>query len=197
MRKQATYTYQSQFLEMCSDIASKKTLSDLLTENFPGEWGSEPTENDKIKVIRTTNFTNEGKLDLTDVVERSIDSKKVAKKHLKKGDIILERSGGTKENPVGRVVIFEEDGEYMFNNFTQLLRPNEDVNSTYLFYYLLTSYNVNKASMRAMASQTTGIQNLNMSDYLAKIIELPSDDVQTQFEAIYRQADKSKYYELN
>ncbi len=47
--------------------------------------------------------------------------------------------------------------------------------------------------MRAMASQTTGIQNLNMSDYLAKTIELPSNNVQNHFETIYRQADKSKF----
>ncbi len=188
---------KSQFLEMSTEIVDKRSLSDLLSENFSGEWGSEPNDIHRIKVIRTTNFTNEGKLDVRDIVERSIDPNKVAKKRLKKGDIILERSGGTKDNPVGRVVFFEEDGEYLFNNFTQLLRPNEVVNPTYLFYYLYTSYNVNKASMRAMASQTTGIQNLNMSDYLAKTIELPSDNVQTQFEAIYRQADKSKYYELN
>ena len=47
--------------------------------------------------------------------------------------------------------------------------------------------------MRAMASQTTGIQNLNMTDYMAKEIPLPSLEEQEQFERLYRQADKSKF----
>lgn len=48
--------------------------------------------------------------------------------------------------------------------------------------------------MRAMASQTTGIQNLSMSDFMSKSIVLPSRDEQNKFEQIYRQADKSEYY---
>ena len=47
--------------------------------------------------------------------------------------------------------------------------------------------------MRAMASQTTGIQNLSMSDFMAKFIVLPSRNEQNKFEQIYRQADKSKF----
>ncbi len=125
---------------------------------------------------------------------REIDSKKVSRKKLKKkGDTILERSGGTKDNPVGRVVFFDEDGDYLFNNFTQVLRPKENVNPVYLFYSLYNSYNLNKAAMRAMASQTTGIQNLSMSDYMVKQIKLPSKKLQDKFESIYRQADKSKF----
>lgn len=46
--------------------------------------------------------------------------------------------------------------------------------------------------MRAMASQTTGIQNLSMSDFMSKSIVLPPRDEQNKFEQIYRQADKSK-----
>ena len=192
-----TYNHQSQFIEMFGGMDSFSTLQDLISDTFPGEWGNEPTTHNAIKVIRTTNFTNEGKLDLSEVVTREIDSKKVSRKKLKKGDIILERSGGTKDNPVGRVVFFDENGDYLFNNFTQVLRPNEDINPVYLFYSLYNSYNLNKAAMRAMASQTTGIQNLSMSDYMTKQICIPPKELQDKFEAIYRQADKSKYYVQN
>jgi type I restriction enzyme S subunit len=184
---------KSQFIEMFKDVSDIFPLSDLLSDNFPGEWGKEPTNSGGIKVIRTTNFTNEGRLDLSDVVTRDIDQRKIDKKRLHKGDIILERSGGTKDNPVGRVVYFDEDGSYLFNNFTQLLRVKDGVNSVYLFYCLYCSYNLNKASMRAMASQTTGIQNLNMSSYLSNQIKLPAKANQDAFERIYRQADKSKF----
>lgn len=189
--------FKSQFLEMFGKVDSISTLENALSETFPGEWGNEPSSTNTIKVIRTTNFTNEGRLDLSEVIEREIDSKKVSRKKLKKGDTILERSGGTKDNPVGRVVFFDEEGDYLFNNFTQVLRPKEDVNPVYLFYTLYNSYNLNKAAMRAMASQTTGIQNLSMTEYLSKQIKLPSRELQDQFEEIYRQADKSKYYVQN
>lgn len=189
--------FKSQFIEMFGDVDSFSTLENVLSETFPGEWGNEPSSTNTIKVIRTTNFTNEGRLDLSEVVKREIDSKKVSRKKLKKGDTILERSGGSKDNPVGRVVFFDEEGDYLFNNFTQVLRPKEEVNPVYLFYTLYNSYNLNKAAMRAMASQTTGIQNLSMTEYLSKQIKLPSKKLQDQFECIYRQADKSKYYEIN
>ena len=183
---------KSQFIEMFENVESYCKLEDLISDTFPGEWGSEPISENAIKVIRTTNFTNEGYLDLTDVVTRDIEPKKVVRKKLKQGDTILERSGGTKDNPVGRVVFFDEIGDYLPNNFTQVLRPKESVNPVYLFYALYNSYNLNKAAMRAMASQTTGIQNLSMSDFMAKSIVLPSRDEQNKFEQIYRQADKSK-----
>ncbi|MBS6225281.1 restriction endonuclease subunit S [Parabacteroides johnsonii] len=184
--------FKSQFIEMFGTVESYCKLEDLVSDTFPGEWGSEPTSENAIKVIRTTNFTNEGHLDLADVVTRDIEPKKVARKKLKQGDTILERSGGTKDNPVGRVVFFDEIGDYLLNNFTQALRPKESVNPVYLFYALYNSYNINKAAMRAMASQTTGIQNLSMSDFMSKSIVLPSRDEQNKFEQIYRQADKSK-----
>ena len=184
---------KSQFIEMFENVESYCKLEDLVSDTFPGEWGSEPISENAIKVIRTTNFTNEGYLDLTDVVTRDIEPKKVVRKKLKQGDTILERSGGTKDNPVGRVVFFDEKGDYLPNNFTQVLRPKESVNPVYLFYALYNSYNLNKAAMRAMASQTTGIQNLSMSDFMAKFIVLPSRNEQNKFEQIYRQADKSKF----
>ena len=184
--------FKSQFIEMFGTVESYCKLEDLVSDTFPGEWGSEPTSENAIKVIRTTNFTNEGHLDLADVVTRDIEPKKVARKKLKQGDTILERSGGTKDNPVGRVVFFDEIGDYLLNNFTQALRPKESVNPVYLFYALYNSYNINKAAMRAMASQTTGIQNLSMSDFMSKSIVLPSRDEQNKFEQIYRQADISK-----
>ena len=191
--KSKFYDFKSQFIEMFENVESYCKLEDLISDTFPGEWGSEPISENAIKVIRTTNFTNEGYLDLTDVVTRDIEPKKVVRKKLKQGDTILERSGGTKDNPVGRVVFFDEIGDYLPNNFTQVLRPKESVNPVYLFYALYNSYNLNKAAMRAMASQTTGIQNLSMSDFMAKSIVLPSRDEQNKFEQIYRQADKSKF----
>ena len=184
---------KSLFIEMFGDLEQTKPLSDFIEVSFPGDWGQEDKNGDGVKVIRTTNFTNTGKLDLSDVVTRDIDAAKVEKKKLKKGDIILERSGGTNDNPVGRVVYFDEEGTYLFNNFTQLLRCKECVNSKFLFYSLFNYYWTNKSAIRSMGNKTTGIQNLKMDKYW----QIPIADVplehQKEFESIYNQADKSGF----
>ena len=183
--------HKSQFIEMFGTVESTKPLTDFIDVSFPGEWGQEDKDGSGVKVIRTTNFTNNGKLDLSDVVTRDIDYAKVEKKKLSKGDIILERSGGTNDNPVGRVVYFEEDGVYLFNNFTQLLRCKEGVNSLFLFYSLFNYYQMNKNVIRSMGNKTTGIQNLKMDRYWQIPIADVSIERQKEFESIYRQADKS------
>ena len=170
---------------------STKPLADFIEVSFPGEWGQEDKDGSGVKVIRTTNFTNNGKLDLSEVVTRDIDSAKIEKKKLFKGDIILERSGGTNDNPVGRVVYFEEDGVYLFNNFTQLLRCKEGVNSLFIFYSLFNYYQMNKNVIRSMGNKTTGIQNLKMDRYWQIPIADISTERQKEFESIFRQADKS------
>lgn len=182
---------KSQFIEM---FASHTTtpVGNYIEDSYPGEWGSEDKEGDGVKVIRTTNFTNTGKLDLTDVVTRSIIEKKIERKTIHKYDTILERSGGTADNPVGRVVLFEEDDIYLCNNFTQVLRF-KDVDPRFAFYSLFYFYQTNKTAVRAMGSKTTGIQNLNMSKYLEIGIPNATKDEQNKFVAIAEQADKSKF----
>ena len=112
---------KSQFIEMFG-THDTTPVGNYIEESYPGEWGSEDKKGTGVKVIRTTNFTNTGKLDLKDVVTRSIADKKIEHKTIHKYDTILERSGGTADNPVGRVVLFEEDGIYLCNNFTQVLK---------------------------------------------------------------------------
>lgn len=182
---------KSQFIEMFGNHSSTP-VSDYIADNYPGEWGVEDKDGSGVKVIRTTNFTNAGKLDLTDVVTRSIIEKKVKRKTIKKFDTILERSGGTAENPVGRVVLFEEDDQYLCNNFTQVLRF-KDIDPRYAFYSLFYYYQMNKTYVRSMGSKTTGIQNLDMNKYLEIGIPNASDDEQSLFIAITEQADKSKF----
>ena len=63
-------------------------LKDIIEKPITGEWG---TDGEAVKVLRTTNFTNEGRLDYTKVVLRDIEKKKIDSKKLIKGDIIIEK----------------------------------------------------------------------------------------------------------
>lgn len=185
---------KSQFIEIFYGMETTP-VKDYIDDSFPGEWGTEDKDGNGVKVIRTTNFTNSGKLNLADVVTRSIEDRKVVRKQIKKYDTILERSGGTADNPVGRVVLFEEDNLFLCNNFTQVLRF-KDVDPRFAFYALYYFYQTNRTAIRSMGSKTTGIQNLNMSKYLEIGIPNASDEDQKAFVTIAEQADKSGVYAL-
>ena len=169
----------------------KYKLSDLFEKPISGEWGNEIKEGTKgAKVLRTTNFTNLGRLDLSDIVEREIDLIKHKDKTLKKGDIIIEKSGGSPTQPVGRVVIFDIDEKepYFCNNFTSILRPTDKLYPKYSLYLMKRLYDIRK--VLKFQNQTTGIINLKLNDYISKTeVDIPSLEVQ---EKIANTLDKSQ-----
>ena len=52
---------------------------------------------------------NEGVVNYNDVITRTITKKNIDQKFLRKGDIIIEKSGGSDKFPVGRVIYFDGD----------------------------------------------------------------------------------------
>lgn len=155
-------------------------LIELIDHVISGEWGQDvEDETEGIKVIRTTNFSNTGKLDLDkEVVFRNIDKAKVEKKKLQLGDIIIEKSGGSPDQPVGRVVYFEEKELYLCNNFTSILRPKKElVVPKYLMYVLFNLHR--KRRVLKFQNKTTGIINLKLDQYLNQTdVIIPSIEIQ-------------------
>lgn len=155
-------------------------LKECFDNIISGEWGEECLVGEKgTKILRTTNFTDIGKIDYRDVVERKISDAKIDKKRLKYGDIILEKSGGTDKTPVGRVVFCDHNIEtdiYLCNNFTVGLRTNTTCIAKYLFYLLF--FNHQQGKTLALQNKTTGIRNLKVDSYLNCKISLPSIDDQ-------------------
>lgn len=170
----------------------KLIIDDTLINKISGEWGKEcEDENEGVYVLRTTNFTNQGKLNLDEVVKRNIEEKKVDKKKLVHGDIILEKSGGSENQPVGRVVYFDIESEdtYLCNNFTQILRPNpEIIHSKYLLYVLFDIHR--KGITEYFQNKTTGIRNLQTKSYLEQEINIPPLEEQERIVSILEKAEK-------
>lgn len=183
-------------------MIESKFLKELVDKPISGEWGD---DGGNIKVLRTTNFTNERTIDYSDVVVRDIPFKRVEAKKLLSGDLIIEKSGGSPKQPVGRVVYFENSDLFLCNNFTSVLRPKRDlVFPKYLLYILFANHQYGFTG--GFQNKTTGIINLQLARYIDKTkIPLPPLSQQKKIAAIldaadaYRQKTKiliEKYDEL-
>lgn len=166
----------------------KVKLLDIIEKPLSGEWGSEAEDGNGVLVLRTTNFTNEGIINFNSVVRRDLGNKNVDKKYLKKGDIIIEKSGGSDNQPVGRVVYFEaENNKYLFNNFTSVLRVKNDIAfPKYIFYCLFYKYKI--GATRPFENKTTGLHNLKLEQYINSIL-IPLSPMEEQ-RAIAEKLDK-------
>ena len=151
-------------------------LIDITGKPLTGEWGSDDDTGKGIPVLRTTNFTNDGIIDFSNVVTRTITKKNLSEKYLRYGDIIIEKSGGSDKQPVGRVVFYEGDDEkYLFNNFTGLLRVRDKERwlPRYVFYSLFAQYRF--GGTLPYENRTTGLHNLQTDAYISsvEIVDLP------------------------
>ncbi|CDB34570.1 putative uncharacterized protein [Phascolarctobacterium sp. CAG:266] len=158
----------------------KVRLDEIIEKTFAGEWGSDDVDNNGIPVLRTTNFTNDGTVNYSDVVTRKITKENINHKFLKKGDILIEKSGGSNKQPVGRVVYFVgEENKFLFNNFTGLIRvKNYDKwSSEYIFYSLFVNYL--NGSTKKFENKTTGLHNLKLDSYL-KSVEITERSLKEQ-----------------
>ena len=146
-------------------------LIDITGKAISGEWGTDDLVGNGVPVLRTTNFTNIGVVNFNNVVTRQIVKKSISEKLLRYGDIIIEKSGGSDKQPVGRVVFFEgEENKYLFNNFTGLLRVRDfcEWNPKYIFYSLFANYA--KGGTIPFENRTTGLHNLQTDSYVNNVM---------------------------
>ena len=164
-------------------------LIEITGKAISGEWGTDDETGNGIPVLRTTNFTNDGIVNYNDVVTRTITKKNIADKFLRYGDIILEKSGGSDKQPVGRVIFFEgQENTYLFNNFTGLLRIKDKSKwfPKYVFYSMFSNYR--KGGTKQFENKTTGLHNLKTDDYINRY-DVAEADIETQKQICF-QLDK-------
>lgn len=139
-----------------------------------GLWKGKKPPFINVGVIRNANFTKECKLDYTNIAYLDVEEKQYEKRKLRCGDIIVEKSGGSENQPVGRCILFERTyGAYSFSNFTAVLRIYDGYPALpeYLNMYLQAIYQT--GITKRMQTQTTGIHNLIFDQFLAIPILLP------------------------
>ena len=150
-----------------------RKLGDLTTA-LNGLWLGKKPPFVNIAVIRNTNFTKDCQLDTTDIAYIDAEVKHFSTRKLQYGDIIIEKSGGSDKQPVGRPVLFNiPEGDFSFSNFTSTLRINDqsEMLPSFLHKALWAIYRSGKTA--SLQSKTTGIRNLDFKSYLKLPIPVP------------------------
>ena len=181
---------QTKIGTVCSDFDTFQ-LKSMLVKNDAGDWGSEP-DKDAIGVIRSTNFNNDGKLDLSDIAYRTLSKRKFEEKKLYASDILIERSGGSETQPVGRIGYITDEmakTDYAFANFIQRISLNDEVNAKFVYYCLQQMYEMGITA--GMQSQTTGIRNLDWKQYMKILLPKPTLSEQSAIAAILSKVDEA------
>lgn len=165
-----------------------KPLRNLIAEHFAGDWGDDEGEQ-AVAVMRSTNFTNDGQLDFSDVATRYFPKDKAGQFGLLQGDLLVERSGGGPEQPVGRIGFIEGDmpGSTV-SNFVQVLRPDsQKVDASFLGWALFELQRT--GIVERVQQQSTQMRNLNWRDYQRLMLPWPEIEEQRRIAAALKLVD--------
>lgn len=123
---------------------------------------------------------------IDDVPVRFVESKKLQTRRLQCGDIVIEVSGGSKNQPTGRSLLITDTLLSQFEqptvpaSFCRLFRPKTQEIGYLLSMHLINIYQAGKTW--EYQNQSTGISNFQTKVFLEKeLIMMPTDDILEKF----------------
>lgn len=184
------YSLQVQQLYDCikASCFETKTLKTFVGDSCSGDWGIEecdtiPEGYTRCLTLRATEIDNQYNLDIdtSKVKYRLIKDERLEKMNVSENDIIIEKSGGSDDQPVGRVAIIDKElltsDTIAFCNFLMKIKVS-GINPDYLYCFLKTMYNIGVTD--SMQSQTNGIRNLILDEFLSQTIVVPPPEKQIE-----------------
>ena len=174
-------------------------LGESVLEVKTGDWGKDNnvTEGVESYVIRGTDFLNLLRAKFDNIPVRRIQEKSLKLRCLKAGEVLIELSGGSKDQPTGRILIITQkiinsaSKPLCFSNFVKKLhlKPNVDAE----FFYLFWQYLYNKGVTKIYEKRTTGIRNFKLTDFLGnEYIPLPPLSEQKAIAAVLSAIQEAK-----
>jgi len=157
-----------------------RRLKNLFCSHASGTWGEEENGNeDDVICIRVADFDyDQLRISVGDKTLRNITKSDLYKKRLRKGDLLLEKSGGGEKTIVGRAVLFEFDYLAVCANFIEFHRFNNLINSKYGMYLFAALYH--SGVIYKNIKQTTGIQNLDLTGLYSQLVVYPGVEEQNE-----------------
>jgi type I restriction enzyme S subunit len=169
-------------------------FGELLTRTIGGDWGSDVPDdkNDsRVAIIRGTDIPDLQTGASSRVPIRYTSQKKLSTRRLEDGDIVLEVSGGSKDQPTGRALYLTDRMLCQFDcpvepaSFCRLLRPTTKDVGVLLGQHLTYIYAQGKTW--EYQNQSTGIANFQTSHFLeTELVVVPPQNVLAAFAEIVR-----------
>lgn len=166
-------------------------LNEIILHTIGGTWGSDPgTREIEVISFGTKAFAGGQEfLDPSSGASRSISSAQYAKRELLAGDIILEVSGGSEDQPVGRTLYVKDDMPHVVpSSFFRLLRFDSRVIAPD-YARLLMQWLYLNGTTRLHQSNTTSIRNLKVPEFLAVRVSVPPSVAQRRIVDLMRHVD--------
>jgi type I restriction enzyme S subunit len=169
-------------------------FGELLIHTIGGDWGSDVSEeanNTRVAIIRGTDIPDLQSGAANRVPIRYTSAKKLVTRKLEHGDIVLEVSGGSKDQPTGRALYLTNGLLNQFDcpvepaSFCRLLRPCTNDIGVLLAQHLTYIYAQGKTW--EYQNQSTGIANFQTTHFLAtELVAVPPKCVLAAFAEVVR-----------
>ena len=167
----------------------KIEVSEVIAEIISGSWGNDEPKKDNVavKVIRGTDLPNIPLFNLKKTPTRYLNKEKVEEIQLQENDIVIELSGGSKDQPTGRCAIITRELISYFgmplicSNFCKVIRVNnKKVNPFWFFFFWNQSYE--EGLTTRYENQPSGIKNFQLDEFIAgELILLPPRPLQNDY----------------
>jgi type I restriction enzyme S subunit len=153
-------------------------LADLVVHATAGEWGRpDGLQEDglvQVAVLRGADFRDWERDRGGSAARRRIPVRRLARLRLQAGDIVIETSGGSPRQPVGRTLLIgavdlaRADRPWICTNFCRLLRLTPEVDPAFVQMALAHLYHT--GGFERFQTQTTNLRNLRFPDFLAGVV---------------------------
>lgn len=158
-----------------------------------GKWGNDlnQDQSDNLVCVRVADFDRtKGIVKTEKLTLRNYTGENIEGCLLNSSHILIERSGGGENQPVGTTIKYSLNEKAVCSNFISLLEVKISLfHLNFIQYSFEHSYNLraNKLSIK----QTSGIQNLDLNQYLSNNFAFPLKKEQNQI-ASYLNQETSK-----
>ena len=178
---------------LSSSKTYKGVFNDIIQTTLTGDWGKENIEGNythEVFCIRGADIPqlcngDKGKMPIRYILEKNYKTKQ-----LRANDLVVEISGGSPTQSTGRICMITQSlldrlgKDVVCTNFCRAITPMEGY-ATFIFLYWQLLYHKN--IMFSYENGTTGIKNLNISDFLSKeVIDIPTADEVKRLNTILR-----------